>query len=196
MSGRIIATVLICVCVDVLGANQMQLTAEASTSLSRQSEDQRESQLLAIVIDKKARENEPERLIRAIERLGEMRSEAAIPFLIQLLTFKRTLSWESKNVEVDIVDTEHPVTITGRYPAAGALFMIGKPSLPSLVGVIEEQDSDAVSSVNALYTIRQIFRDSPSEVGGFLRSAAAKASSTAKSERLIHAAEAAEKLAQ
>lgn len=78
MFGRMIATTSIFIWIALLAGAQMSLTQKAGISVKQQSEEQQEADLLAIVLDKGVREKEPQRLVRAIERLGEMRSVAAI----------------------------------------------------------------------------------------------------------------------
>lgn len=179
---------LICAFTLMFLVTLISSVVEASHNPQSQSLDQETISLLTTIQDEQFRQREPEKFIRAIERLGEMRSQPAIPLLIRLLTFSRTFSWENKKVEVDIADVEHPVGILGRYPAAGALFMIGKPSLPALVKVIEEQGRETIASQNALYTAKLIFRDEPSEGIAYLKTAATEASTTTGAKRLLYAA--------
>jgi HEAT repeat protein len=142
--------------------------------------------LLAVLRDVEVREHDPERLISAIERVGEARVQAAIPYLIELISFKRSFYWENKDPRIR--EEEHPVTVLSRYPAAGALFMIGKPSLPALVKVIQGEEIGAVASENALYTVSQIFRDEPLEGVAYLKSAAIRTRMSGAAQKLLYAA--------
>jgi hypothetical protein len=164
------------------------LEKEASSMIKTQSEGGRQEvgSLLAVLRDAEVREHEPERLISAIERVGEARVQAAIPYLIELISFKRSFYWENKDPRIR--EEEHPVTVLSRYPAAGALFMIGKPSLPALVKVIQGEEVGAVASENALYTVSQIFRDEPSEGVEYLKSAATRALIAGAAQKLLYAA--------
>lgn len=149
-------------------------------------EGQESMQLLTILRDEQIREREPERVIKAIEHLGQMKSIAAIDDLVQLLTFKQSFPWKNRNL--DIVEEDHPITPLSRYPAAGALFQIGKPALPALIKVIETEETGSLAGENAIYTVTQIFRDSPTKGVEYLRDAAANASSPQAARRLSGAA--------
>src|SRR5262249_47460481 len=128
---------------------------------------------------------DPDRLVRAIERLGELQAVAVAHDLAQLLTFRQTFYWE-KNPKISEGNYTSPLS---RYPAAGALFMIGKASLPALIKVIEMEKSGSFASENALYTIGQLFRDAPPEGVEYLTEAAAAASSPQAANRISKAAE-------
>ncbi len=115
------------------------------------------------ISDKQMRAREPGRVIEAIKRLGEMKSFVAIDGLIHLITYKRTYEWE-KYGYIHF----HTITTLDRYPATGALFEIGKSSLSALKKVIETEETGSLAGENAIYTVTQIFRDSPAEGGRVL----------------------------
>ena len=77
----------------------------------------------------------------------------------------------------------------GRYPAVGSLFEIGKPSLPSLLRLIANNDPKSLESENALTAVMLIFRDEPQVGVQYLKDAAEKNSSRLKRQRLLTAAE-------
>ena len=131
--------------------------------------DEERAQLLTLLRDEQLREHEPERVAKAIERIGDLRSVDDIEDLIKLLTFSRNIQ---KEIIGDTIVGEHFITPFARYPAAGALFRIGKPSLPGLMGVIRTEDTASLASENALYTLMQIFRDAPSQGVEYLKEAA------------------------
>lgn len=178
---------LVCSIAVVYVITPVSLVAKGKSVTQMQSNDQEAADLLIVIQDRRMQQQEPDRFIKAIERLGEMQSEAAIPFLIKLLTFSRTFSWENR--KVDIIDEEHPVTILGRYPAAGALFHIGQPALAALVRVIEVNQADSLASQNAEYTVKAIFREDPKAGVQYLRGAADRSQAPEASKKLREAAE-------
>jgi HEAT repeat protein len=148
--------------------------------------DRKIMHLLRILRDEQLRQVEPERVIEAIEQIGDLKSIAAIDDLAQLLTFGRNVEPETMG---DVIVGEHFITTFARYPAARALFRIGKPALPALIKVIAAEETGSPASENATYTVTQIFRDAPSDGVEYLRSAAGKASSNQEVQRLSVAAE-------
>jgi hypothetical protein len=67
-----------------------------------------------------------------------------------------------------------PVSELDHYPAANALFEIGKPALPALLTVATEEKPDSLKFKNAVSTIMLIYRDESSQGVHFLRQAALK----------------------
>src|SRR5437879_2406302 len=126
-------------------------------------------QLLAIVRDQTLRQSSPDQVVNAIKRLGKMKAVEAVNDLVQLITFNPDADQERA---VGII-TER----SDRYPAVSALFLIGKPSLPALIKVIEEHDKEELTSRNALHTIMSIFRGELPAGVKYLQDAANKASS-------------------
>jgi HEAT repeat protein len=153
----------------------------------------KEKRLLAIVRDKEAQERDRERYVQAIERLGEIRSITAVDDLIELITFKRTLRSEENPWPI-VIDREHPVTPLSLYPAAGALFYIGKPALPALRRLIETSDPDSLASQNAIYTLMAIFREDPKAGVRYLQDAANQAQTPEASNNFLRAVERARNL--
>ena len=144
-------------------------------------------ELLKTVRNKTLMQTDPERLVKAIERLGQLRALTAIDDLSQLLTFKRTFKGEEIGIFVHLYSPEE------RYPAIRALRAIGEPALPALVRVIETNETGSRASENAAYTVGSIFRDEPAREVNYLSEAAATASTPEGKNRLLKAVEAAKK---
>jgi hypothetical protein len=104
------------------------------------------TQLLEIIKNRNLVTESPDKLAQAIEALGQRRITEAIPDLIEYLDFRRIHKWEGTGVIL------HPLPKEGDYPAVGALFSMGKPALPVLIKVVEENDIDSIKSKNALKT--------------------------------------------
>ncbi|HWN98725.1 MAG TPA: hypothetical protein VNS63_05585 [Blastocatellia bacterium] len=152
---------------------------------SRQSRNEEVRQLLMIVRDDSLRLSDPDRVVQAINRFGQLKSTEAISDLIRLLTFKRV--FESERLGLEGVEEIHLITPSVRYPATGALVEIGQPSLPNLIGVIEAHDSSSLETENARYAVMAIFRDNPALAVQHLRKAQAEASSPQAADRLSNA---------
>ena len=125
-------------------------------------------ELAAFLEQKDVLVNQTDCAIAALEILGHEHAVAYIPQLVNLLTFRRTFSWEGTRFKM------RPVTELGHYPAAGALFEIGKPALPALLTVAAEEKPDSLKFNNAVSTIMLIHRDQSSQGVHFLRQAALK----------------------
>ncbi|HWH58334.1 MAG TPA: hypothetical protein VN682_11925 [Terriglobales bacterium] len=98
--------------------------------------------------------------------LGQERATAYIPELIKFLEFRRKFYWEGTSFKMQ------PVTEIDHYPAAMALFQMGKPALPALLAVIAQEKPDSLRFKNAVNTVMLIHReDFPAGVR-FLRHAA------------------------
>jgi hypothetical protein len=158
---------------------------------SAQSHDQAASQrgdeiakLLAVLRDAEVRKMHPEQVVSAIQRLGEMRAVEAIDDLVGLLTFARRFEWERDDAIIEI----QPITPGNRYPASEALFEIGRPALPALVKVIELNKLDSLPGQNALFAIRNIFRENLSEGVKYLKSAAEASATPDSAQNLSRAA--------
>src|SRR5437867_9109587 len=152
-------------------------------------------ELLKTVRNKTLMQTDPERLVKAIERLGQLRALTAIDDLSQLLTFKRTFKGEEIGIAPGrtIINASHLYSPDERYPAIGALHAIGEPALPALVRVIETNETGSRDSENAAYTVGSIFRDEPAREVNYLSEAAATASTPEGKNRLLKAVEAAKK---
>ncbi len=133
---------------------------------------------------------DPDRVVKAMQQLGERRAVEAIPELTTLLGFRYWYDWEKERPIR--YGGRHYIFIGSRYPATSALFQIGKPALPALLKVVETHHFDAIESRNARYTIRVIFRDEPPQADMFFKEAAAKASTDEAKQRLLKSIESAE----
>jgi len=149
-------------------------------------QDAEVSQLITILRDSPLQEREPEKIKEAIERLGEMRATIAAEDLARLITF-RVRKMKPLNIKTEADE---------RYPAKGALILIGKPALPALLKVIENNDKEELAHQNALSAVITIFRgDLPSGVQ-YLKEAAAKSQSLDAIRRILDASERINKLAR
>lgn len=145
-----------------------------------------EKHLLDFVRDKESQDKDREGVAQAIERLGEMRSYAAIDDLVKLITFRRTLR-SNEGTQPTVIDKEHPVTPLSVYPATGALFHIGRPALPALMKLIETSEPNSLASQNAVYTLMAIFREDPEAGVQYLQDAADQAPTLEASKKLLRA---------
>lgn len=173
----------LCVCITLMvvmkGSATPQQNADTDGEIVR---------LLQIIRDERLRTENPDKVAQAIVALGELRATDAVEDLIKVITFKRTFPQERGNPE-GVVNDIHLITREGRFPAIGALFEIGKPSLPSLVRLIANHDPKSLESENALVTVRSIFRDEPQAGVQYLKDAGEKSSSSLSRQRLLIAAE-------
>lgn len=164
--------------VGMTGSAMPQQDADANREIVR---------LLKIIRNEQLRIEDPEKVGAAIATLGELRATAAVDDLIKLITFRRTFSQD--NEPNGIINEFHTITRSGRYPAVGSLFGIGKPSLLPLVKLISDNDTKSLESVNALTAVMLIFRDEPEAGVQYLKDAADKPSSPLERQRLLSAAE-------
>jgi hypothetical protein len=151
-----------------------------------------EKSLIAILRDDQARQRDPVRVEKAIRRLGEMRSVAATEDLIGLLTFGSVLEMENPDPRVN--ESGRLISFLGHYPAAIALFDIGKPALSALVRVVETNETTALETKIAIHTIMNIFREEPPNGPRYLRRVARRSPSQEAAGRLLKAAETAQAL--
>jgi hypothetical protein len=140
--------------------------------------------LLAVLRDPELRTTHPEQVVQAVQRLGEMRAVEAIHDLIELLTYSRRFDWERDDMIVEI----QPITPGNRYPAASALFQIGRPALPALAKVVELNGLDSVRGQNAMYAIQGIFRNDPNEGVKYFERAAETSDTPDSAQHLMQAA--------
>ena len=146
------------------------------------------SKLTAIVRDARLQETDPDRVVQAIQRLGEMKAVEAVDDLAGLLTFRKWFPWEKDPNQPKVVEGLGP-TDRERYPAALALLQIGPPALPALIKVIEAHEPGSLETRNTLEVIIPLTRyDRPAYVQK-LKDAAAGAPSPEAAERLRKAAE-------
>lgn len=108
-------------------------------------------------------------LIAAMFNLGRAKDPAAIPILVKWLT------WEHKER-----NTYRLGTLSSKYPAIGALYDIGEPTIPALLEVIGARSPSDVVSQNALFVLMSIHRNKPQEGIKRLREASLKRSAKEK----------------
>lgn len=160
--------------------DQTDTSARAAELQSRTPDEEAElGRLLAIIRDNKLRESSPETVVRAIDRLGELKPVSAIDDLVGLLGFKDP-SRESKHpyLRLRISPFRQP------YPAVSALLEIGKPALPALVKAVETHEPGSVTSENAIYIIVWVNPEDPAAGVHYLQNAADKATSRVAAYRL------------
>jgi HEAT repeat protein len=141
-----------------------------------ESRDEEIAQLIAIIRNSQLRIEDPEKVVEAINKLGEMKAASAVDDLAQLLTFRLVSRGERLTGMRSEADA--------RFPAVNALYLIGKPALPALVKVIENFDEQDLMSRNALNTMLSIFREKLSEGVEYVNQAASRSSSALGSQRL------------
>lgn len=171
-------------------SDQTDTSARAAELQSRAEDEETElSRLLAIIRDNKLRESNPQMVVRAIDRLGELKPISAIDDLVGLLGFKDP-SRESKHpyLRLQISPFRQP------YPAVSALLEIGKPVLPALVKAVETHEPGSLMSENAIYAIVWVHPEEPAAAVRYLEDAAEKATSRVATYRLALARTRAEDL--
>lgn len=151
----------------------------------RPSQEEEILRLHAIASNAKVRKNDPDRVIGALERLADLGDSGAIDDLAQFLTYRKVYPWEKDPTVKPSGGLTGPST---RYPAVGALMNIGKPSLPTLIKVIETHEPDSQETENAMEVVTYLSRDKRPEYVDCLNEAASKASSPQAAERLRKAA--------
>jgi hypothetical protein len=152
-------------CVLLLLTFAATLSAECSRWNS-QTDTPPAQELAAFLEQKDVLASQPDCAIAALEILGHEHATSYIPQIVNFLTFRRKFYWEGTGFNI------RPVTELGHYPAAMALFEIGKPALPALLGVATEEKPDSLKFSNAVNTIMSIYRDQMSAGVRFLRQAA------------------------
>lgn len=174
------ALMLVCV---ACSASQAQ---DDERKVSREAEI---NKLIAIIRDARMQETNPDRIVQAIQRLGEMKATEAVGDLAKLLTFRRWFLWEKDPSQPKIGEGGGP-TDRDRYPATLALILIGAPSLPAVIKVIEAHEADSLETRNAMEVIIILSRYKRPEYVACLKNAAGVATSAQAAERLRRAAEA------
>jgi hypothetical protein len=135
-------------------------------------------ELAAFLEQKDVLANQPDCAIAALEILGHEHATGYIPQIVNFLTFKQKFYWEGTGFNI------RPVTELGHYPAAMALFEIGKPALPALLAVATDEKPDSLKFNNAVSTIMLIHRDRSSGGVHFLAPDGAKSKRPAASRQL------------
>lgn len=147
------------------------------------------ARVVKVLGDSQERTGDPERVVAAIKRAGELRAVEAVDGLVALLTFAQTFRWEQEQEELGVVSHTNTMTTGSRYPAVRALFQIGEPALPALVDHIQDDQTDPLARKNATESVMLIFREAPRKGICYFKAAAAKASSPTAMHWLEEAAE-------
>jgi len=148
---------------------------------------QKLEEALTIVRDTKLRESDPERVIRAIEQLGQLHDPDAIGDLVELLTFRNWAPWEKDPNKA--VDFSMPRSRGMIYPAVNALKEIGTASMPAIVKVIATNDPNSLETQNAMEVIIYLSRGKREKYVEDFKREAARAASPQAAQRLLKAAE-------
>lgn len=147
------------------------------------------ARLIKTLNDPQLRAGEPQRIVEAVKRSGELKATEAIGGLISLLSFARVFPWEKEQEEKGFVYHSSTMSLGRRYPAVSALFQIGEPALPALIDYIATDESDTTARENAAAAVMLIHREEPQKGICYLKAAAAKSTSPVAVARLNQAAE-------
>jgi hypothetical protein len=145
-----------------------------------ESRDEETARLIAIIRNSQLRIEDPNKVVEAIDKLGEMKVVSAVDDLVQLLTFRPV----SQREILTGIRTE----ADERFHAISALYLIGKPALPALIKVVEDFDEQDLMSKNARRAIVSIFREKLSEGVEHVNLRASESSSALGSQRLSNLA--------
>lgn len=190
---RIKATPYRSICISVLALVLVPASRVMSDGRLQAAEaNHDEKNLIAILRDDQAGQRDPVRVEKTIRQLGEMRSVAATEDLVRLLTFRSVLEMENPDPRVN--ESGRLVSFLSHYPAAIALFDIGKPALPALARVVETNEGASLETKIAVHTIMNIFREEPLNGPHYLRRLAGRSPSWEVAGRLLKAAETAQAL--
>ena len=148
---------------------------------ARQGPTIEEGELIAKLRDARLLKTDPAQVWQAIERLGRMKSIAAIEDLARFLALRRSFEGEQTDEAVSEISL---ITIGQRYPAVGALTAIGLPALPVLVMAIEKHPTGSIEADNATGAIFMIFRDDPAGALKYLKKAKTASTSRKAARRL------------
>lgn len=160
-----------------------------SRTIPKSSQSSKEvKQLIDILRNQRLQQVSPDKVVDAIKKVGRLKAVEAIDDLVKLITFNPVAEEE----KVIGIVTER----SARYPAIDALFLIGKPSLPALIKVLEVRNREERTSINAVRTIASIFRGELPLAVKYLRNAASKSQSAQASKRLMSASEELNKISQ
>jgi len=123
-------------------------------------------------------------IVNAINQLGEKRYAPAADTLTTYLDF-RMPGTENKGHEIFIVRIP---ALGDKYPAATALFEIGKAASPSLVRAIADSSTPELLRDNAVEVLFDVYRENLADAVSVLNRASRSASDAASSMRLWDAA--------
>jgi hypothetical protein len=112
--------------------------------------------------------------------LGASRHVAAAPVLASYLDFERP-GFQRREGAVAVVRIPW---VGDQFPAAEALFLLGKPASESLVGVIADDASSDLLRANALVVLTAVYREDIASAVERLRDAASSGADPAAAGRL------------
>ena len=126
----------------------------------------------------------PDCIFYAMDQIGLKHYAPAVKTLIKYLDYR---------VPEDPAKARLPVIMRvpmlgSLYPAITALFEIGKPAVPDLVGAIAGQDTTDVARNNAIEALFLIHREDVSEAVALLNRASKESTDRQASQRLMDAA--------
>jgi len=133
------------------------------------------SQLIQYLKDGKTGTSNPACVEYAIKRLGDAKMVEALPMLASYLVFHRPETEREKMGMGGAIETPG-----NDFPAISAISQMGRPALPTLVHVIEEEQSGSQASQNAGYAVVKILNSRLDAIRFLKRSAAAAKSSQAQ----------------
>jgi hypothetical protein len=162
--------------VAVAASTAANLVIPASALKQPQSQIKANS-LLAVLREPNIRKTDPRRLQDAIAMAGQTKLVEAINDLAKLITFNEEEIYPPPSI---VKSTER----ADRYPAASALFLIGKPALPVLISLVETHKVNDAESKIAASTILSIFRESKTEGIEYLTATRSKAKSAETKRRI------------
>lgn len=146
-------------------------------------QDEEVKKLINIIRNENLVKSDSEKVVKAIDRLGELKAKEAVTDIAKLLTLDRGARY---------FDTENPpsggiITPYSIYPAVKALNNIGETSVPDLIKVIEREETNSLPSENAYFTIMTIYRENLEKAVIALRKQVFLAETGQGSERILKA---------
>lgn len=175
--------------INVLSQTQKEMNNKISAEQKQNQAPDEVQRLIEVLRNDENKTNSPQLITEVIQKLGTIGDERAVPELIKYLDFERKTKLaqnQDPNLLVDSVETTNwdYLPLSSRYPAVGALFQIGKLSLPELVKVVENESIKSQKSQNAVEAIKLIFRDDLINGIEYLEDAKVKSVSLESKQRL------------
>jgi DNA polymerase III delta prime subunit len=127
----------------------------------------------------------PDCMTYAIDKLGQQRRAEASRILTMYLDFRKPGTERDPN---EPVFDRQPPSPQDLYPAVGALFKTGMPSIPSLVHRIGDRETIDLTRWHALYILLILHRTEPWRAVAALRRASESATDRGTMGRLMDAA--------
>jgi len=169
----------------LLPCDQASPALGQSTYSCQQLQTQEIERLVSIVRNQGLMQTDVQKVINAVDRLGELKAASAVDDLANLLTLDRGAKY---------FDTENPpsggiITPYSIYPAVKALANIGEKSVPALVRIVKSEEASSLATRNATEALRAIFRDNPSRGYEILLEAAKVSETDSERAKLLKVAE-------